>query len=52
MRKPLEEADALLGRLIAVGEELLAVVLLANGFYRHQRTWRRRKSNYVRRQND
>ena len=51
-RRPFEAADGWVQRLIAASEELLAVVLLAEGFYCHQRTWRRRKWNYVRRQSD
>jgi hypothetical protein len=43
MRKPFEEADGSLTRLIAASEELLSAVLLAEGFYHHQRAWRRRR---------
>ena len=52
-RKPLEHADDLIRRLIAASDELSQAVLLAEGFYQHQRgPWRRRAWAYVQRQRD
>jgi hypothetical protein len=48
MRKPFEKADGLLTRLITTSEELLSAVLLAEGFYCNQRTWKRRGWAHVR----
>jgi hypothetical protein len=43
-RKPFEDADGFVRRLIAASNELLRAVLLAEGFCLHQRgTWRRKK---------
>ena len=53
LRRLYEEADALVGRLIAASKELVEAVLLADGFYRHQRgLWRRRSWAYAQRPNE
>ena len=49
VRKPFAQADGSVRRLIAASEELVHMVLLSEGFYRHDRgPWRRRNRAYVR----
>ena len=53
MCKPFDEADAYATRLIAASNNLLRAVLLAEGFYQHERgPWRRRSWSYVRRERE
>jgi hypothetical protein len=53
LKRPFEEGDAPVDRLMAAGKELIGAVLLSEGFYRHDRgPWSRRAWAYVRHQSD